>query len=242
MKQAIVHSSSAEFTEVVRTFFRNFQIRCAVASDGEDLAHRLAGDPNLVAILWAVDGFDAVNRVRALRDRFVRSLVLVAMPPIGPTAPTHRAMALNAGADDAQNWPVDGMEFVERFRAACRRERESEERPIMLGDSLRFYPASGLLRGDQIEVQFPRREGELLSILAQRPGIVVPYEFVYESLYPDHAPSMEVVKVMLSKVRKRLEGPSGGMDFIEVVWGRGYRFVPKGFALQRDKNGKRVAG
>jgi two-component system cell cycle response regulator CtrA len=244
MNRAIVCSANGPFAEAVKIFFRDWQIPVIVAETQADLIAALESDREAVAIQWAGDGFDAVHKVRALRDRLIQSLVITIMPPMGPSAPKHRALALNAGADDAQTWPLDGKEFVERFRAICRRTRASEDGPVRFGDGLEFYPKSGLIRGDRVEVQLPKREADLFNCLSSRPEVVVPFEVIMRSLYSGvkNPPHPDIIKVLCAKVRRKLGPMGGGLDFIDSHWGRGYRFVPEGFESRRGTNGARLAG
>jgi two-component system cell cycle response regulator CtrA len=243
MKEAIVCSANGPFAEAVKLYFRDWQIGVRVVSSTAELIEALEAKPSLIAIQWAGDGFDAVYKIRALRDRYIQSLVFAIMPPLGGSSPLHRAMALNAGADDAQNWPIEGNEFVERFRAICRRTRPAEEGPVVFGTNLEFYPSSGLIRGPGVECQLPRREAQLLACLATRPDAVVPFEVIMREMYGTTGqPGGDIIKVMAAKVRRKLDVIGGGLEFVDSHWGRGYRFVPEGFEVARHANGARRAG
>lgn len=243
MRRMIFSSVNMPLVHAAREWATKFQINAEVAGTSSDLVEALREDKDRVAILWGADGLHAVQQIRAIRDSHARNLIFTIMAPLSHNASSHRAMALNAGADDCQTWPIDAQEFVERYWSLCRRERMSLSRAIKFG-GLEFFPDSGVLASPSGEFQFPKREAELLSILASRPDVVVPHDLIMWELYrtkPDR-PDPEICKVLITRIRKRLAGASGGLDFIESVWGRGYRFEPLGYEPQRDAQNRRIAG
>ena len=79
-----------------------------------------------------------------------------------------------------------------------------------------------LLNGQ--DLQFTRKEFDLLFCLASNPGQVFSREQLYEQVWDEHAAYNvdDVVKAQIKLLRQKLSGT--GRDYIRNVWGVGYRF------------------
>jgi len=63
----------------------------------------------------------------------------------------------------------------------------------------------------------------LLELLALRKGMTLTKEMFLSHLYGGmDEPEMKIIDVFICKLRKKLANASGGKDYIETVWGRGY--------------------
>jgi two-component system, cell cycle response regulator CtrA len=63
----------------------------------------------------------------------------------------------------------------------------------------------------------------VLELLALRQGMTVTKDMFLSHLYGGRdEPELKIIDVFLCKVRKKLAAASGGADYIETVWGRGY--------------------
>jgi two-component system, cell cycle response regulator CtrA len=67
------------------------------------------------------------------------------------------------------------------------------------------------------------KEFQLLEALAMRRGSTLTKEMILNQLYGGmDEPEPKIIDVFVCKLRKKLTSASGGIDFIETVWGRGY--------------------
>jgi two-component system cell cycle response regulator CtrA len=63
----------------------------------------------------------------------------------------------------------------------------------------------------------------MLELLALRKGTTLTKESFLNHLYGGmNEPDMKIIDVFICKLRKKLANASGGKDYIETVWGRGY--------------------
>jgi two-component system, cell cycle response regulator CtrA len=63
----------------------------------------------------------------------------------------------------------------------------------------------------------------MLELLALRKGKTLTKEMFLSHLYGGmEEPEMKIIDVFICKLRKKLASASGGKDYIETVWGRGY--------------------
>src|SRR5688572_28025516 len=72
-------------------------------------------------------------------------------------------------------------------------------------------------------VPLTTREFQLLELLALRQGSTITKEMIVYQLYGGlDEPELKIIDVYTCKVRKKLADVSGGKNFIETIWGRGY--------------------
>jgi two-component system, cell cycle response regulator CtrA len=67
------------------------------------------------------------------------------------------------------------------------------------------------------------KEYLMLELLAMRKGSTLTKEMFLSHLYGGmDEPEVKIIDVFICKLRKKLSDASGGKDYIETVWGRGY--------------------
>ena len=73
------------------------------------------------------------------------------------------------------------------------------------------------------------KEYQMLELLSLRKGMTMSKEMFLDHLYGGmDEPEMKIIDVFMCKLRKKLANASGGMDYIETVWGRGYAMREQG--------------
>ena len=138
---------------------------------------------------------------------------------------TDIVMGLEMGANDYITKPFSLPEVAARISAHLRREARSH-------DSSRLMTSRGLLvnlsrrtvyyKGDEIALS--KREFDILELLLTHAGQVFDRERIYETVWGlDASGDSGVVKEHIRKIRQKLQ-TSTGQDYIETVWGVGYRW------------------
>ena len=75
------------------------------------------------------------------------------------------------------------------------------------------------------------KEYQILELLSFRMGITQTKDTVLNHLYGGvDEPEMKIIDVFICKLRKKLTNASGGKDYIETIWGRGYMLREPGQA------------
>ena len=76
---------------------------------------------------------------------------------------------------------------------------------------------------NRARVYMTAKEYQMLELLALRKGTTLTKESFLNHLYGGmNEPDMKIIDVFICKLRKKLANASGGKDYIETVWGRGY--------------------
>ena len=77
------------------------------------------------------------------------------------------------------------------------------------------------------EIQLTTKEYELLVFLASNPNIVFSKEYIFDTIWGDqYHNDTATVAVHIQKIRKKIEKDSSNPEYIETLWGTGYRFNP----------------
>jgi DNA-binding response OmpR family regulator len=205
--------------------------------DAAGIAHRvIAGPPShdaLVALRLsalivdpAVLGPAAWSYLEGLCARMPNLGLVVCTAPV---AVAQRVRGLRLGADDWLTKPSHPEEVVARLEAVGRRrspwDQRGEQAPVEVGGLSvrpdRFQAYAGAASAD-----LTRREFELIQLLAEREGQVLPREEIYERVWGySMAHGDRSVDVFVRKLRQKLEKVSPGWRYIHTPFGIGYRFA-----------------
>jgi two-component system response regulator RegX3 len=141
--------------------------------------------------------------------------------------------ALAAGADDYVALPIRPAELVARLRAVLRRTPavplmpRGRERALQVGD-VRLDPARHEVWLRSERVHLPLREFELLRLLMENVGIVLPRSTLVSRLWGPSAPEDSTsLEVHIRRLRSKLEDDPSQPKRIATVRGLGYRYQPE---------------
>ncbi len=157
------------------------------------------------------------------------------MPNLGlvvcaaPVATAQRVRGLRLGADDWMSKPCHPEEVVARLEAVVRRRALGSSRgdqgPVEVG-GLSVRPDRFQAFAGPISADLTRREFELIQLLAEREGQVLPREEIYERVWGyAMAHGDRSVDVFVRKLRQKLEKVSPDWRYIHTHFGIGYRFA-----------------
>ena len=151
----------------------------------------------------------------------------------GPNDEDQITSALAAGADDYIVLPLRPAELVARVRAVLRRAPPRPpppgpgQRVLQVGD-VRLDPARHEVWLRSERVHLPLREFELLQLLMENSGIVLPRSSLVGELWGPYAPlDSTSLEVHIRRLRSKLEDDPGDPKRITTVRGVGYRYQGK---------------
>ena len=157
--------------------------------------------------------------LRYLRSAKVVTPVLILS---GLASIEDKIRGLGLGADDYLSKPFHKDELIARIHALVRRSKGHAESVIAVGDLIVNLEARNAeLHGEKLYLT--PKEYQILALLALRKGSTLTKETFLNHLYGGlDEPDAKVIDVFICKLRKKLANASGGQDYIETVWGRGY--------------------
>ncbi len=169
-----------------------------------------------------MSGFDVLRKLRVSK---VRTPILVLS---GLAATEDKIKGLCYGADDYMTKPFHKDELVARIHAIVRRSK-GHAQSVINADDLCVNLDAKMVEVNGARVHLTSKEYQMLELLALRKGMTLTKETFLSHLYGGmDEPEMKIIDVFMCKLRKKLANASGGKDYIETVWGRGYMMREEG--------------
>ncbi|MGE0254252.1 MAG: response regulator transcription factor CtrA [Alphaproteobacteria bacterium] len=170
----------------------------------------------LDVMLPDIDGYEVLRRFRAAR---IETPVLILS---GLADPDDKIKGLGFGADDYLTKPFDRRELIARIQAIVRRSKGHSESVIRTG-KLAVNLDARTVEAEGKPVHLTGKEYGILELLSLRKGTTLTKEMFLNHLYGGmDEPELKIIDVFVCKLRKKLAQATGGENYIETVWGRGY--------------------
>lgn len=195
------------------------------ASGKEGLRMALSGDYDLVLLdvmLPEMSGFEVCRRLR--REKNVALMMVTALRD-----DVDKIRGLGLGADDYVVKPFSPSELTARVKAhiATRRRLLGKKREeVLAARDLKIMPLSRRVFLKAREISLTKREYDVLLFLASHPDRVFSREQLFERVWGEDAlGDTATVTVHVNRLREKIEADPSRPEYIETVWGVGYRFM-----------------
>ena len=227
MEKILIIEDENDIAELEKDYLELSDFEVTIANNGEaGLNMALSEDFSLMILdlmLPGVDGFDICKSVREQKD----------MPIIIVSAKKDdidKIRGLGLGADDYMTKPFSPSELVARVKAHLSRyerlvgsERKSNE--IIEIRGLKIDKTARRVYVNDEEKQFTTKEFDLLTFLAENPNKVFSKEELFAEIWDsDLIGDIATVTVHIKKIREKIELSTSNPQYIETIWGAGYRF------------------
>ncbi len=176
--------------------------------------------PHLIILDIMMPGMDGIEVCQELRKIPELKPTLIAFLTARAEDFTQIA-GLDAGGDDYITKPVKPKVLMSRINALLRRTPETEEPEgqLVVGDIIIDREKYIILKSGR-EYSIPRKEFELLSLLASKPNKVFSREEIFENVWGnDVIVGERTIDVHIRRIREKLE-----LDCIKTIKGVGYKF------------------
>jgi two-component system, cell cycle response regulator CtrA len=174
----------------------------------------IAETPNLAAHIRAIRAAGCRNPVLVMRD-FKNS--------------RDASEALDQGADDVMVSPIKGIEIASRVNSIIRRSYGHAAESVTVGEVTAYFDGRDPeICGERLRLS--RREHAIFQHLALNANRVISKAAIYDAVYgmDDTQPFDKVIDVYICKLRKKIcTAADSGHQYIETVYGRGYKFGPR---------------
>lgn len=163
-----------------------------------------------------IDGYQVLLRLRSAK---VKTPILILS---GLSSVDQKVRGLGFGADDYLTKPFNKDELIARIQAIVRRSKGHSESVVRF-DKVAINLDTRNVEVNGVQVHLTNKEYAILELLAMRKGSVLTKEMFLNHLYSSmDEPEIKIIDVFVCKLRKKLADASGGVNYIETVWGRGY--------------------
>ncbi len=163
-----------------------------------------------------IDGYEVLRRLRSAR---VRTPILILS---GLSELDHKVKGLGFGADDYLTKPFHKRELLARIQAIVRRSKGHSDSVIQTG-KLSVNLDTRMVEVEKQPLHLTGKEYGILELLSLRKGTTLTKEMFLNHLYGGmDEPELKIIDVFVCKLRKKLAAATGGLNYIETVWGRGY--------------------
>ncbi len=163
-----------------------------------------------------MSGFEVLRSLRLSKVK-TPTLVLSGLAGI-----EDKVKGFGLGADDYMTKPFHKDELVARIHAIVRRSKGHAQSMVQSGD-LVVNLDTKTTEVNGARVYLTGKEYQMLELLSLRKGMTISKEMFLNHLYGGmDEPELKIIDVFMCKLRKKLANASGGKNYIETVWGRGY--------------------
>jgi DNA-binding response OmpR family regulator len=220
----LVVEDDPTISSLIETILETNKYAVDLASDGQaglDLSAAYEYDMILMDVsLPKKDGVSICQEIRA-RGNAVPILLLT-----GLNSPADRTRGLDAGADDYLGKPFDPDELMARIRALLRRST-AVSTPILTWGNLQLDPVSATVTFADRVVPVTPKEYALLELFLRNSKRVFSCSAILDHLWSyDGTPGEEAIRTHIKGLRQKLKKAGATADFIETVYGIGYRLKP----------------
>lgn len=224
-KRILVVDDERDIVELLRYNLVREGYDVVTAYNGKEALDKASTPPDLVILdvmMPVLDGFETCKKLKAdPRTAAVPVVFLTAS-----SSEVDEVLGLELGADDYIQKPISPRKLVARVKAAFRRALPAADRPseppIIRSGPLEINRSTFTIRLGKKEVFFPRKEFEILTLLAGHPGKVFSREMLLHNIWGTDVVVIDrTVDVHIRKIREKLGHDAG---LIETIKGVGYKF------------------
>ena len=192
----------------------------------EGLRTALAGEFDLIVLDLMLQGMDGFEICRHIREEKNIPIIMVS----AKKDDIDKIRGLGLGADDYMTKPFSPSELVARVKAhMARYDRlvgsSQKNNDIIEIRGIRIDKTARRVSIDGTEKAFTGKEFDLLTFLAEHPNHVYTKEELFREIWDmDSIGDIATVTVHIKKIREKIEYDSAKPQYIETIWGVGYRF------------------
>lgn len=202
-----------------------FEVEMAISGDiGETRAINEEFDLIILDLMLPnVDGFEICRKIRAVKN--IPVLMVSAKKD-----DIDKIRGLGLGADDYITKPFSPSELVARVKAHLARYDRligsgTKENEIIEIRGIKIDKTARRVYINNEEKSFTTKEFDLLTFLAENPNHVFTKEELFQEIWDmESIGDIATVTVHIKKIREKIEFNTSKPQYIETIWGVGYRF------------------
>lgn len=227
MNKILIIEDEITIAELEKDYLEMSDFEVDIANDGEEgLEKALKGDYNLILLdlmLPGLDGFEVCQKIRKEKN----TPILIVSAKKDDIDKIH---GLGLGADDYITKPFSPSEMVARVKAHLSRYERLINAGAFKNDiveirGLKIDKTARRVYLNGEEKIFTTKEFDLLTFLAENPNRVFTKDELFKEIWDmESVGEIATVTVHIKKIREKIEFSTSKPQYIETIWGVGYRF------------------
>ena len=226
-KRILIVEDEESIADLEKDYLELSGFEVEVANDGETgLRRGLAVEFDLIILdlmLPGVDGFEICRQIRGQKNT---PIIMVS----AKKDDIDKIRGLGLGADDYMTKPFSPSELVARVKAHMDRYNRligstTQKNDIIEIRGIKIDKTARRVWVNGEEKTFTTKEFDLLTFLAQNPNRVFTKEELFRKIWDmESVGDIATVTVHIKKIREKIEYNNAKPQYIETIWGVGYRF------------------
>ena len=227
MSKILIIEDEVAIAELERDYLELSDFQVEIENNGDvGLKRALEEDFDMYILdlmLPGIDGFEICRRIREIKNT---PILMVS----AKKDEIDKIRGLGLGADDYITKPFSPSELVARVKAhLARYERligsSVKENDVIEIRGIRIDKTARRVWVNDEEKQFTTKEYDLLTFLAEHPNHVFTKEELFREIWDmESIGDIATVTVHIKKIREKVEIDAAKPQYIETIWGVGYRF------------------
>ncbi len=227
MSRILIIEDETSIAELERDYLELSDFEVELEEDGsKGLKRALDEDFDLMILdlmLPGMDGFEICKKFREVKNT---PIMIVS----AKKEDIDKIRGLGLGADDYMTKPFSPSEMVARVKAHLARYERligsgSPENEVIEIRGLKIDRTARRVWINGEEKNFTTKEFDLLTLLAQNPNHVYTKEELFSKIWDmESVGDIATVTVHIKKIREKIEFNTAKPQYIETIWGVGYRF------------------
>lgn len=230
MKKILIIEDELLIAELEKDYLELSDFEVTIKTDGlEGEKEAMSGKYDLLILDVMLPGKDGFEICRKFREKYLVPVIMVS----AKKEDIDKVHALGLGADDYMTKPFSPSELVARVKAHVTRYDVLVDQSVTREDANEIIVA-GNLKIDKTarrvfvcgeEKVFTTKEFDLLYFLAKNPNHVYSKEEMFQKIWGlTSVGDIATVTVHIKKIREKLKVENDATEYIETIWGVGYRF------------------
>ena len=227
MSKILIIEDEEAIADLEKDYLELSGFEVQVANDGTTgLKLALTDNFNLVILDLMLPGVDGFEICRRVRDEKNTPIIIVS----AKKDDIDKIRGLGLGADDYMTKPFSPSELVARVKAHLARYERLigsvvEENKIIEIRGLKIDTTARRVWINGEEKNFTTKEFDLLTFLASHPNHVYTKDELFREIWDmESIGDIATVTVHIKKIREKIEYDTSNPQYIETIWGVGYRF------------------
>ncbi|MFA9418840.1 MAG: response regulator transcription factor [Gammaproteobacteria bacterium] len=228
-KRILVVEDDPDISHLLEIHLQDIAFKVDVVHNGIDGLNRASNHSYQLLVLdLMLPGLDGLELCRLLRSQSINTPILMLT---AKSSELDRVLGLELGADDYLTKPFSIMELQARVKAILRRanmtgnQADSKQDEIIEFQSLVIDVCGRNVFIDERPIDLTAKEFDLLLHFARNPGRVFSRGQLLDQVWGySHCGYEHTVNSHINRLRKKIEKSPAQSQYIETVWGVGYRF------------------